>query len=252
MRGHILTFGFVALLCSSVCGQEDPNESAKALFAEATKQFSDAANAKFDAALSIYQDGLEKLDLIVAKYPASDLAIQLASGRMTGNFKIERKIRLASGSMSPTLKEGDNIVVFAYTAAPAAGDIVVYLHPKDNSRLHVHRLIGIAGDRIQMIDGHLHINAQPVKRERVEDFETVEDRRTLRIKRWRETLPNGASYNTIDLIDNGFFDNTPIYTVPPESFFVMGDNRDNATDSRVLSQVGYIPSSNVLGRAVRK
>jgi len=252
MRRHILIFGFVALLCSSACGNEDPNEGANALFVEATKQFSDAANAKFDAAMSIYQDGLEKLDLIIAKYPASNLAVQLASGRMIGNFKIERKIRMASGSMSPTLKEGDNVVVFAYTAAPAAGDIVVYLHPKDNSRLHVHRLIGIAGDRIQVVNGHLHINAQPVKRERVEDFETVEGGRALRIKRWRETLPNGASYNTIDLIDNSFFDNTPIYTVPPESYFVMGDNRDNATDSRVLSQVGYIPSSNILGRAVRK
>jgi len=252
MRVHILTFGFVVLLCSSVCGQEDPNAGANALLAEATKQFSEAENAKFDAAMSIYQDGLEKLDLIVARYPASDLAAQLASGRTIANFKIERKIRLEAGSMSPTLKEGDNLVVFAYTAAPAAGDIVVYLHPKDNTRLHVHRLIGIAGDRIQMVDGHLHINAQPVKRERVADFETVEKGRALRIKRWRETLPNGASYHTIDLVDNGFFDNTPTYTVPPESYFVMGDNRDSATDSRVLSQVGYIPSSNVLGRAVRR
>jgi signal peptidase I len=76
--------------------------------------------------------------------------------------------------MSPTLKKGDNVVVFAFTAAPMPGDIVMYLHPKDISALYVHRLIGLPGDRIQMLDGHLHLNGQPVKRERVEDFETVE------------------------------------------------------------------------------
>ncbi len=61
-----------------------------------------------------------------------------------------------------------------------------------------------------MIDGVLHINGEPVKRERIEDFiETEEGSRTTRVKRWRETLPNGVSYTTLDLVDNGFYDNTP-------------------------------------------
>jgi signal peptidase I len=101
-----------------------------------------------------------------------------------------------------------------------------------------------------MIDGVLNINGQPVKHERIDDLvDTDENGRTTRVKRWRETLPNGVSYTTLDLIDNGFYDNTPVYEVPPRHYFMMGDNRDNSTDSRVLSQVGYVPLENMVGRA---
>jgi signal peptidase I len=101
-----------------------------------------------------------------------------------------------------------------------------------------------------MRDGLLHINGTPVKRERIEDFIATEDGPSAqRVKRWRETLPNGVSYTTLDLADNGFYDNTQEYEVPPGQFFMMGDNRDNSTDSRVLSQVGYVPFQNIVGRA---
>ena len=73
--------------------------------------------------------------------------------------------------------------------------------------------------------------------------------RTARVKRWKETLPNGVTYETLDCVDNGFSDNTNVYTVPPGHFFMMGDNRDNSTDSRVLSAVGYVPFENIVGRA---
>jgi signal peptidase I len=72
-----------------------------------------------------------------------------------------------------------------------------------------------------------------------------------RVKRWRETLPNGASYQTYDCIDNGFYDNTNVYTVPAGHFFVLGDNRDNSTDSRAMGAMGFVPMDNLVGRVRR-
>jgi len=178
---------------------------------------------------------------------------------------------IPSGSMKETLLVGDYLFVSKYSygyskysfplspnlfdgriwsGTPARGDIVVFRLPRDDSTDYIKRVIGLPGDRIQMIEGVLHINGEPVKRERVEDFiENEEGGRTVRVKRWRETLPNGVSYTTLDLIDNGFHDNTSVYVVPPDHYFMMGDNRDNSTDSRVLSQVGYVPLQNIVGKA---
>jgi signal peptidase I len=178
---------------------------------------------------------------------------------------------IPSGSMKETLLVGDYLFVskFSYgysyysfpfspplfsgriiASPPDRGDVVVFRLPKDDSTDYIKRVIGLPGDRIQMIAGLLHINGQPVKRERIEDYiETEESERATRVKRWRETLPNGVSYTTLDLVDNGFYDNTPEYNVPPGQYFMMGDNRDNSTDSRVLSQVGYVPFENLIGRA---
>jgi signal peptidase I len=178
---------------------------------------------------------------------------------------------IPSGSMEPTLLVGDSLFVskFAYgysrysfpfspnlfsgrlfATPPKRGDIVVFQHPHDSSVDLIKRVIGLPGDRIQMIGGLLHINGQPVKRERIEDFvDTDEFGRTVRIRRWLETLPEGASYTTLDLVDNGPLDDTPVYQVPPDRYFMMGDNRDDSTDSRVLDEVGYVPFANIVGRA---
>src|SRR5262249_28189623 len=133
---------------------------------------------------------------------------------------------------------------------PQLGDIVVFRLPKDNSSDYVKRVVGLPGDRVQMINGQLYLNGQPVAHQRIADFVNVEDNgRTSHVKRWRETLPNGVSYETLDLQDNGFLDNTEVFTVPAGHYFMMGDNRDNSNDSRVLSQVGYVPFENLIGRA---
>jgi signal peptidase I len=177
---------------------------------------------------------------------------------------------IPSGSMMETLLVGDYLFVskFSYgyshfslplspplfagriwASPPERGDVVVFRLPKEDSTDYIKRVIGLPGDVIQMIDGVLHINGTPVKRERIGVFETEEGARPVRAKRWRETLPNGVSYTTLDLYDRGLLDNTEPYAVPADHYFMMGDNRDNSTDSRVLNSVGYVPFENIVGRA---
>jgi len=130
------------------------------------------------------------------------------------------------------------------------GDIVVFKLPRDNKTVYIKRIVGIPGDRIQMIDGVLFINGQEVRKERIKDF-LVPDRfgNLRRFRQYRETMPNGRSYTTLDTEESAA-DNTRIFVVPAGHYFAMGDNRDNSSDSRVAnSGVGYIPAENLVGRA---
>jgi len=135
---------------------------------------------------------------------------------------------------------------------PARGDVVAFYLPKDNSTVYIKRVVGLPGDRIQMIDGLLRINDVPVARQRLADFageEPCGGGASPRTKRWRETLANGVNYETLDCVDNGYYDNTSVYAVPAGRYFMLGDNRDNSTDSRALSAIGYVPLENIIGRA---
>ncbi|MCB1493822.1 MAG: signal peptidase I [Rhodobiaceae bacterium] len=178
---------------------------------------------------------------------------------------------IPSGSMKPTLLIGDFLFVskFSYGYSrfsfpfgpdlfsgrvfgemPERGDVVVFKLPSDQKTDYIKRVIGLPGDKVQMRDGVLYINGTPVKRERIEDF-MAEDAHgnTARVAQYVETLPNGVSYRTLDLVENGFADNTPVFEVPAGHLFMMGDNRDNSSDSRVPGAVGYVPFENLVGRA---
>jgi signal peptidase I len=181
---------------------------------------------------------------------------------------------IPSGSMKSTLLVGDYLFVskFAYgysryslpfglhlfdgriwSAPPKRGDIVVFKLPRDNSTDYIKRVIGLPGDKIQVREGTLYINGTAVPREKVADFVSTDAfGAETRVATYRETLPNGVTYNTLDLDPNGFEDNTQVFEVPPDHYFMMGDNRDNSTDSRVppaSGGVGYVPFENLVGRA---
>ena len=181
---------------------------------------------------------------------------------------------IPSGSMIPTLLVGDFLFVskFSYgyskysfpwspnlfsgrilSSEPKRGDVVVFKLPRDNSTDYIKRLIGLPGDKIQMINGSLHINGKAVERRRIADFEMSEESgRQSRVPRYIESLPGGVSYETLDLIQGSEADNTDVFEVPAGHYFMMGDNRDNSTDSRFMGfrGVGYVPQENLIGRAV--
>jgi signal peptidase I len=151
---------------------------------------------------------------------------------------------------------------------PERGEIVIFKHPVDRSD-YIKRVIGLPGDRIQLVAGIVHINGEPVGLERVEDFvlpieangncfraryvaRQEDGSFACRYPQFRETLPNGASYNIIDM-ELGPQDTTPPVIVPEDSLFLMGDNRDNSLDSRFPAQpgrgIGLVPQDDLVARA---
>ena len=176
---------------------------------------------------------------------------------------------IPSGSMIPTLLVGDYLFVskFSYGysrfalplglgffsgrilgKAPERGDIAVFRQPPTNRDDFIKRIVGISGDRIQMIGGVLQINGTAVEKRRMEDFVTRDRRgRTRRIAQYTETLPNGPSYTVRESLgDGGPIDNTRVFVVPQGQYFAMGDNRDDSNDSR---NWGFVPAENLVGRA---
>jgi signal peptidase I len=178
---------------------------------------------------------------------------------------------IPSESMEETLLVGDHLFVSTYAygythyalpfslplfsgrifaSEPKRGDVVVFRLPRDDSVDYIKRVIGLPGDEIQMIHGVLNINGKPVPKVRTSDYVTTDPfGRERHVPRYLETLPNGVTYPVLDLVQEGFGDNTEVYKVPEGEFFMMGDNRDNSTDSRFLSEVGFVPFQNLIGKA---
>ena len=164
--------------------------------------------------------------------------------------------------------DGDNSRLFG--GEPERGDVVVFRHPV-SGRDYIKRLIGLPGDKIQMVDGQVVINGEAVPQEPDGAFREVMEMQGSQRQRPRcengavgmgavceksraiETLPNGRSYAVLN-IGNQQSDNTLVFTVPEGHYFFMGDNRDNSLDSRFARSaggVGFVPYENLIGRADR-
>lgn len=196
---------------------------------------------------------------------------------------------IPSGSMKDTLLIGDFLFVnkFAYGYSrhscpwslcpfsgrvwadePERGDIVVFKHPVSR-RDFIKRVVGLPGDKIQLLDGVLIINGEPTQRAPDGEFEEAYERQgpagklprctspptdgTCRKAKFMETFPEGNSHSVLE-ITFALNDTTEVFTVPEGEYFFMGDNRDNSQDSRypqAVGGVGTVPFENLVGRADR-
>ncbi len=199
------------------------------------------------------------------------IAVLLALSVRTFLFE---PFNIPSGSMRPTLEIGDYLFVskpsygysrfsFPFGAAPIEGrvwadgkapqrgDVVVFKLPHDTSVDYIKRVIGLPGDTIQVINGRLYINRKMVKREALGGLQKIEEAgRDLTVTKYLETLPNGIVHYIYEISDDQPLDNTEAFKVPEGHYFMMGDNRDNSLDSRVMNGgVGFVPEENMVGRA---
>ena len=178
---------------------------------------------------------------------------------------------IPSSSMEPGLVTGDYIVVrkFAYGwsraslpfhppigsgrllgRSPARGDVMVFRLPRDPQATWVKRVIGLPGDRIQVLGGTVLINGRVMPR-RAEGLTQDHDSPLRTVLQVRETQPDGRTWVTFDGGPGQPGDDTGEYVVPAGQYFMMGDNRDNSLDSRWPSElgVGLLPAENIVGKA---
>ncbi|HEY9219074.1 MAG TPA: signal peptidase I [Phenylobacterium sp.] len=179
---------------------------------------------------------------------------------------------IPSASMEPQLLVGDYVIVSKYPYGwsrhsipfsppllqgrvfahqPRRGDIIVFKHPREGTDL-IKRLIGLPGDRIQMVDSVLYVNGKAAPRQFVGTEPVRTEWGTRDFGRYRETLDTGKSYITYDRPDRDpEVNDTGVYVVPEGHYFFMGDNREDSRDSRMPKAVGvgYVPAENLVGRA---
>jgi signal peptidase I len=182
-------------------------------------------------------------------------------------FAIE-PFKIPSGSMKPNLLVGDFLFVskwnygysrysFPFGLAPFSGkifeknpergDIIVFKLPGQENINYVKRLLGLPGETIKVMDGEVFIkkndSANFEKLNQVSDDFFFDDQYQEEIKQLIED-----NYKILNITDNGPLDYTPEYEIPENKYFFMGDNRDNSSDSRVMSGVGFVPKENMIGK----
>lgn len=176
------------------------------------------------------------------------------------SFLVE-PFRIPSGSMIPTLKVGDFILVNKYSygirlpvvdtkiisiGQPERGDVIVFRYPKDPSVDYIKRVIGLPGDRIAYRNKTLYVNGDRVSLEKIGPYTETKDGLPIPgAAKFAETLPEDDEAHEI-LIETtrGSFNGE--WIVPAEHYFAMGDNRDNSNDSR---RWGFVPEKNLVGKA---
>jgi len=181
---------------------------------------------------------------------------------------------IPSASMEPNLYEGDYIIVsklsYGYSrhSIPFSpkiyqgrvlaqkaqrGDVVVFKLPSDGHTDYVKRVIGVGGDRIQMRNGLLYLNDKLVQRDAMSPVKSdLGFGQVVDVARYQERLDGGKTYMTQDMGTGGNLDTTTTFVVPEGYYFMMGDNRDNSSDSRVdpfEGGVGMVPAENLVGKA---
>jgi signal peptidase I len=200
---------------------------------------------------------------------------------------------IPSGSMLPTLYVGDYLLVakwpYGYSKfsfpleipafkdrifgrPPARGDVVVFRHPDGGSDL-IKRVIGIPGDTIEVKGGAVILNGKPLQRRAIAPVKIAisanspcktvpplppkvaaeAGRAYCLYPAFRETLPSGQTYVTLDQIGDGEADNFGPVKVPAGRVFLMGDNRDDSLDSRFETYnggIGMVPNDHLIGRAL--
>jgi signal peptidase I len=151
---------------------------------------------------------------------------------------------IPSASMEPAANPGDYFLVskFSYdVSSPERGDLVVFYAPQFRSYF-IKRVVGLPGDRVQIVHGRLVLNGSAVQTRRIADFRGV--------PAYEEVYPGGKVGQVLDQSSNGPEDDTLPFAVPDNSYFVLGDNRDNSDDSR--GSIGYVPRDAIVGKAAIK